>query len=520
MQFYSTYALHRAMQLHGEQVAMVSGERTHTYAELGERVARLAAGLKGLGVEPGDRVGVLALNGDYYVELYLAIWWAGAVINPVNIRWCATEIASSLDDCDTRVLFFDPTFENLLDDIRAQSQSLRELIAIGQSEATREQHDYQGLINGHAPIEDTRRSGSDLAGVFYTGGTTGKPKGVMLSHDALMSNAYLSLLDISLDEHSVTLQNMPLFHLAGLSFMLRSLLRGSRMVLMSGFSIPAVLDCIAHQRVTHIFLVPAMLQMLIDDPLVGERDLSSVEFVGYGASPINEVVLERAFKIFPRAEFAQGYGMTEMAAVITCLSGYYHTTEGRKLGKLKSAGQPLNGLEVKIADEQGIEVARGSVGEILARGPSMMSGYWGREEETAAAIRDSWLHTGDMAWMDDDGFIFIVDRLKDMIVSGGENVYSSEVENALARHPAVASVAVIGIPSDKWGESVHAVVVLKPGAVSCDQELQQHCRGLIAGYKCPRSIEFRDALPFSAAGKLLKYQLRQPFWQGRTRQIA
>jgi len=519
---YLTQALHRAMQCSPRAVATVFQGRTRTYGELGERVARLAGGLRRLGVQPGDRVGVLALNADRTLEYYLAVWWAGGVVNPVNTRWSVAEMAHSLDDCATHILFVDDQFLATADALRAAARAVTTWVYMGERQAPTGMTEYEALVRESEPVPDALRGGDDLAGVFYTGGTTGRPKGVMLSHAALVINAQVSMLGAFFDDSARLLQVAPLFHLAGLSFLLRGVLMGCEQIILPGFSVDGMLAAIERDRATNLMAVPAMLQMLVDDPRTAQADLSSVRFVGYGASPITEALLERAFATFPQAEFAQGYGMTELSAGVSYLTRHYHSPEGRKLGKLASAGQALSGIDLRVCDSDGREVPRGTVGELTVRSPCVMQGYWNLPEQTAAALRDGWMHTGDAARMDDDGFVFIVDRYKDMIVSGGENIYCAEVEGALARHPAVAAAAVIGVPDERWGEAVHAVVVRKPGSdADADAEaLIAHCRDLIAGYKCPRSVAFVDALPISGAGKVMKYRLREPHWAGHARRVA
>jgi len=266
--------------------------------------------------------------------------------------------------------------------------------------------------------------------------------------------------------------------------------------------------------------VPTMVQMLADAPTTAEHDLSSLAFLLYGGSPISEAVIDRALMVMPHVRMMQAYGMTELAPVATVLPAHYHTGEGRELGKLRSAGRPAMIADVRIVDHNGDEVPRGTVGEIAVRGPGMMLGYWNKPTETAEAIRNGWMHTGDGGYMDEEGFVFIADRIKDMIVTGGENVYSVEVENAIAKHPAVIQCAVLGIPDDKWGELVHACVVLRPQATLTLAELQEHCKPLIANYKIPRSIEIMESLPMSGAGKLLKNKLREKHWAGRDRRVG
>ncbi|WP_326539206.1 acyl-CoA synthetase [Pseudorhodoferax sp.] len=515
-----TQSLHRAVQQYPDRVATVFNGRRQTFRQLHERVARLAGALQALGMRAGDRVGMLALNSDRTLEFYLAVWWGGGVVNPVNTRWSAAEIAFSLQDCETAILFVDDAFVPMVPELRAQAPCLQTLLYVGEQPVPAGFLGAEQALAAAAPVPDALRSGDDLAGVFYTGGTTGRPKGVMLSQEALATNALLSLVASPLDRDAVLLHSAPLFHLAGLSALMRSLVMGTKNVFLPGFTPGGVLRAVAEERVTNLMLIPVMLQFLLDDPAARTADLSSVRVVGYGASPISEALLERAFGLLPQADFVQGYGMTELAAGVTYLTAEYHSAAGRKLGKLGSAGRALNGVDLRIVDADGRELPRGQVGEIAVRSPCAMSGYWNLPETTAQALRDGWMHTGDAARMDEDGFVFVVDRFKDMVVSGGENVYCGEVEAALTRHPAVAAAAVIGVPHAQWGEAVHAVLVLRPGTTATAEDIQAHCKTLIAGYKCPRSVEFMAALPISGAGKVMKYKLREPHWKERQRGVA
>jgi acyl-CoA synthetase (AMP-forming)/AMP-acid ligase II len=276
------------------------------------------------------------------------------------------------------------------------------------------------------------------------------------------------------------------------------------------------LSAIAAHGITDMLLVPTMIQMLIDDPSVGEYDLRSVKHFVYGASPISAAVLSRARITFPSAQFAQAYGMTELSPVATLLSAANHDDPHL----LRAAGRAVPHSEVRIVDGDDREVPRGTVGEVVARGDHVMLGYWNKPDETAVALRGGWMHTGDGGYMNDEGYVFIVDRVKDMIITGGENVYSAEVENALAQHPAVAACAVIGVPDPRWGERVHAVVVLRPGESVTPEELSGHCKALIANYKVPRSAEFVEALPMSGAGKVLKRELRKPYWEDANTDVS
>ncbi|MDT4831678.1 Long-chain-fatty-acid--CoA ligase [compost metagenome] len=521
---YITQGLHRHLQQRPSARAICDQGRSLNFGQLGERVARLAGALKRLGVASGDRVAMLSLNSQRYIEYYLAVPWADAVLNPVNIRWSEAEIVYSLDDSGTSVLIVDDAFNELGARVAARAKAVRTLIHAGDEDTPPGMLSYEALIEAAAPVEDARRGGDSLLGIFYTGGTTGFPKGVMLSHSNIGFSAMAGVANGVFGGDEVFLHAMPMFHLADYWAMNGLFITGGSHVVLSSFVPQVVLETIARERVTQTLLAPTMIQMLLDwrdsHPEAAALDLGSLSTICYGASPITAALLDRARQAFPSAGFFQGYGMTELAPLATTLSAEYHSAEHKQSGKMYSAGRPGACVEVRIVDAEDREVPRGTVGEIVVRGPNVMLGYWNRPEATAEALRNGWMHTGDGGYMDDGGFVYVCDRLKDMIVSGGENVYSAEVETAIASHPAVAQSAVIGIPSDKWGEAVHAVIVLKPGASTTAESIVAHCRERIAGYKCPRSLEFRDALPLSGVGKVLKTELRKPFWENQQRGIA
>jgi long-chain acyl-CoA synthetase len=514
-----THGLKRALQINANGPATAYGARSHTWREVGERVSRLAAGLSSLGVNPSDRIAVLSLNSDRYFELYHAIAWAGAVIVPLNIRWGTMEIEDALRDCCANVLVVDKTFE-AGGSALAKTVPCLKIVYADDDEAPVGMEAYETLIQQNEPMPDAMRSGGDLAGIFYTGGTTGRSKGVMLSHHNLMANARNLLAEGLFPSSATYLFAAPMFHIGSVSAICSVLLSGGSNVIIQAFTPEGVMAAIQNWRVTDVPLVPTMIQMLVDN-LASSFDLSSLKNVLYGGSPISEALLDRATAAFPRVHFTQGYGMTELSAVATLLHWNEHVGDGRAKGRHRSAGRAILGCEVRIVDTENRPLPPGEVGEIIVRGDNVMMGYWERPNETARAIIDGWMYTGDAGRMDVDGFVYVVDRIKDMIVTGGENVYSSEVENAIAQHPGVAQCAVIGIPSEKWGEQVHAMVVPKIGAKLSRDELSAFCRNLIAGYKCPRSFVISEApLPTSAAGKVLKQQLRKPFWGSRGRGVS
>ena len=518
--YYLTQSIHRNAQTRGNKIATVNGDRQRTWKEVKDRVARFAGALKSIGVGEGDRVAILALNSDRYFEYYFSIPWAGACVVPLNVRWSPAENAYSLKDAGAKILVVDDTFAKMVPALKAQGVPLDTVIFIGDGELPEGMLSYEKLISVHQPAEDAYRNNDDLAGIYYTGGTTGFPKGVMLTHSNIWSSAIALVSSIGLDEEARVLHAAPMFHLADGAMTQGGMLAGSTHIFIPMFTPAATIKAIEEKKASHALLVPVMIQMVINDPLVKEADLSSLKFVLYGASPIAEAVLVQAMNTLSSAAFAQGYGQTELAPLATMLSSKYHTTEGPYAGKLKSAGQAIPCVEIKIKDEEGKELPLGEIGEITVRGPNAMTGYWNKPEETAVSLRDGWVHTGDAGYMDEEGFVFLVDRVKDMIVSGGENVYSAEVENAVSNHPAVQQVVVIGIPSEEWGEQVHAEIILKEGMTATPEDIIAKTKEYIANYKCPRSISFRtEPFPLSGAGKLLKRDVRKPYWEGKERQI-
>lgn len=516
---YITQGLHRSLQINRNAMSTLCGDRRRTWSETADRVARLAGGLTALGVSKGDRIGILAVNSDRYLEAYYAIAWAGAVVVPGNIRWSEAEHCYAFRDAGTRILIVDRLFSSLLPAFADLAFDV--VIFMDDGEAPEGTVGFEDLIEGSDPAPDMCGSDDELVGIFYTGGTTGFPKGVMLSHRSIISSFLCSTALTYRGENPVFLHSAPMFHLADASCVYGVTMTGGSHVMLPLFSPGGVVDAIIEDGVNSIVLVPTMFAMIDQHLRENPADLSGVTHITYGASPISESLLRRAIEMFPNARFSQAYGQTELSPVATVLEPHYHALSGPYSGKLRSAGRAAPGIDVRIVDEDMNEVAAGQTGEIAVRSPGCMLGYWNQPELTAQTIVDGWLRTGDAGYMDEDGFVFVVDRVKDMIISGGENVFSAEVENALASHPAVLECAVIGVPDERWGERVHAIVRLRDAMTTNVEELTEHCQSLIARYKCPRSFDiWSEPLPISGTGKILKTELRKPYWGDQQRAIA
>lgn len=507
-------SIRRSAAFRPSAIATIDGAAQQTWSEVVDRVARAADGLRQLGVRSGDRVGILALNSARYFEAQLATWWLGAVLVPMNIRWSVEENIYSIHDADITTLIFDGAFADTASAIFRKVPNMRGIVL--DVEPRDNWYVYDELIVRGQPTEAANTPIDSLAGIYYTGGTTGFPKGVMLSHLALWSSAMAIAVATGINKESRMLHATPMFHLADGSLSHSAMIVGATHVFVPRFEPKAVVGVIEQSSITDILLVPTMIGMLQNCDVYSPERLASVRTLSFGASPIPDPILMNLQSDLPDVQLLHVYGQTEMGPTISYLESKY-----QKPGhpKAQSVGQPFACVELKIVDEDGAEVPANVAGEILARGPGAMTGYWKRPEETAKAIIDGWVRTGDVAYKDHEGFLFICDRVKDMVITGGENVFSAEVENAVASHPAVMQVAVIGIPDAQFGESVHAVIVPKPGQTVTAEEIKEHCSVRIANYKCPRSIELRDSLPTSGAGKVLKRELREPYWQGQRRAV-
>ena len=508
-----TQTLGRAAQTRASHSATIFGDRRRSWAEVQDRVSRAAGGMMRLGVGPGDRVAVLALNSDVYLEMYYSVPWAGGVLVPLNTRWAEPELLFAVRDCEPKILCVDEHFAGCAAAL-AKAAAVTAIVYVGEGVLPDGMIAYEDLAGG-PPADDTERSDEDLFAIFYTGGTTGHPKGVMLSHRNVVLSGLNWNADLRFDDDTVFLHVAGLFHLAGAAPAIALTMAAGAHVLVPKFDVVEACRTIQRERVNFTLMVPTMLNSLVNHSSLADFDLTSVRMCEYGGSPMPEALVLAAQEKLPTWRFIQGYGLTETTAVVVCLRPDRHVLDGPKAGKLNAIGRPSYIAEVRVVDPQGRDTAPGEVGEIIVRGPVVTSGYWRNPEATASALRGGWLYTGDGARLDEDGFIYLVDRIKDMIISGGENVYSAEVENAVYGHPAVQECAVIGVPDAYWGEAVHAVVVLKAGAVLDADELRRHCRSRIAGYKCPRSFTFRaEPLPKSAAGKITKHVLRAEYRAG------
>ncbi len=512
---YHRFLLPTAERL-GTKTAVLDGEFTATFAEHRDRVCRLVDAMaRELGVGRGDRFAVMALNGHEFLELYHASFLGGGVINPLNLRLAPRELAFIMKDSASRVCFTDASFAAAIDRVRAEA-GIEKVVLIGAGDVP---HDlaYEDLVAAGRPTVPAEPEEGDVVLLMYTGGTTGLPKGVVIDHRALLLDVYKVATRFAMDERLVYLHQTPMFHAASLGGVLAAPAVGARTTFVPVFQPATVLDNIERHRVTMTVMVPTMVAMVLDHPDFKPERLASLEVLTYGASPMPTALIERVQAVLPDVDLYQGYGMTENCGLLTLLGPEEHRRGG---GLLRSAGRPVAGSEVSIQDESGVILPAGETGEVCARAGNYMHGYWNRPAETEAAFRGGWYHTGDAGYLDHDGYLYLVDRVKDMIVTGGENVYSSEVENAIADHPGVAQVAVIGIPSDRWGEEVLAIVVRKPDAAPSEEEIKAWARERIAGYKVPKVVEFRqEPLPLSGAMKVLKRELRAPYWEGRDRAV-
>ena len=502
-----------SFERYADKVGFHDGDHHATFGEHGERVLRLADSMhRHLGIHKGDRFAIMACNSHQFLELYHAGFLSGAIANPLNLRLAGKELQFILADSDTEVVFVDSMFaEHLARNIAEVRRDLpiRQVVLIGDGDGPHDA-DYEDLIAAGQPAVPPEPEEDDPVILMYTGGTTGLPKGVLLDSRAETLNLYHIGMALGIDASRVYLHQTPMFHAASMAAVLGIPGVGATSVFVPLFDPGQVLDLIGTYSVNWTTMVPTMIAMVLNHPEFRPDRFAPVKDLVYGASPMPAALLDRLQSTFPELRLWQGYGMTECSSVLTILTAGDHETGGEIL---RSAGRPVVGVNIRIEDDSGNVLPPGQNGEVCARGGNLMTEYWNRPVETQHAFRDGWYHTGDEGHVDAGGYVYLVDRVKDMIVTGGENVYSIEVENAISTHPAVEQVAVIGIPHDVWGEQVHAIVVCRPGAGATEEEIREHARATIAGYKVPKSVEFRtEPIPLSGALKPLKRELRRPYW--------
>jgi len=485
------------------KTAVIDGAESIDYAELHRRCRLLAGALRELGLEKGARVAILANNGQRYIETYIGVPGAGFVIVPLNTRHAVTELKYALEDSQTKVLLVDRDPGELAD-------CVEHVIMIPDT--------YDTMLSAATEIElGINVEESDLAGLFYTGGTTGKSKGVMLSHRNLIANTFHYLACVPQKEDDVMLVMAPLFHAAGSLGVIGNIWTLGTQVTLAAFDPKSALDLIAEHGITESLGVPTMLAAIAEEQHVRPRKTDSLKMLAHGGSPIATEILRRAHSAFPSAELVEVYGATELSPLCTVLSNEQDLIDSPLA---RSCGRPALGNEITILDAHGSALASGEIGEVVVRGPNVMQGYWNKSEQTAAVLKDGAYWTGDLGYMDDQGYVFLVDRSKDMIVSGGENVYCTEVEEVLYQHPAILEAAVFGVPDNKWGEAVWAVIVPREGNEIDKTQVIEFCRERIAGYKVPKGLDVQlEPLPKSGPGKVLKRELRAPHWEGQERSV-
>lgn len=494
-----------------DAVALSFEGRETTYGGLDRASNQVANGLIAAGIKPAGRVAILDKNSDAFFSVLLGAAKANAVLVPLNARLAAPEIAFVINDSGAEVMFVGEAFLETLAKIRDELITIRKVIVIDASYAA--WRDAQAILDPGLLSQP-----DDVCIQMYTSGTTGHPKGVQLTHRnfALTSPKVFDLWGDWMPDDTLLI-TMPLFHIAGAGTGILGLLAGLKVIVLREFVPSLVLDAIQRDRITATFLVPAMILVLLAEKNIDQIDLSSLKRVIYGASPIPIELLKSALRVFKRAGFVQVYGLTETSGVITALSPEDHSRADGEV--MKSCGRPIDGVELRIVNALGRALPPREVGEVVCRTTRNMKGYWNRHDDTARTLRGEWLHTGDAGYLDESGYLYIHDRIKDMIVSGGENIYPAEIESALFGHPDIADIAVIGVPDERWGESVKALVVLRKDGVADAVGILHYARERLAGYKIPKSIEFLLDLPRNPSGKVLKRKLREQYWQGHDRRV-
>ncbi|HEX5484139.1 MAG TPA: fatty acid--CoA ligase [Terriglobia bacterium] len=516
-----------AARIFGNKDGVACGDLRITYGEFNERCDRFSSALAEIGVKAHDRVAFLGFNCHRLLEAYYAVPQIHAILLPLNIRLNAEELAQILQDCEPRFLFFDPEFTPTVETLRAGAPCLRQCICLNEPRPEwAYPQTHEELLAQAKPREFDFRSidENSVAELFYTSGTTAHPKGVMLTHRSLYLHALYVASALRLGDDDTGIYTVPLFHVNSWGSPHTLTLAGARHVILRKFDPQTLIDLIDRERVTRLQMVPSMAIALINNPDFSKHDLSCVKEVMIGGAPSNVTLIRQVEEKFPGARIAGGYGLTETSPVVSIAYIKDHRKNDESVIQQRrkaTAGYSIAGVEARVVDADGRDVpANGQeTGEVIIRSDTVMEGYWNDPEESARALRDGWLHTGDLATIDEEGYILVVDRIKDMVLSGGENIATAEIERVIYQHPAVLECAVIAVPDEQWGEAAKALVTLRPGREATEEEILAHCRRHLAGFKTPKTVEFRDSLPKGGTGKILKRVLREPYWQGHERRV-
>ncbi len=516
-----------AASVFGNKLGVVCGDLRFSYSEFNQRCDRLSDALLKLGLRPGDRVAYLSFNCHRLLEAYYGVPQIGAILLPLNIRLNPEELAYILNDSAPLLLFFDPELIPLLEALRPQVEAVEHFIALRDTKPGWAHPQFYDQLLAAAEAREVDYRGIDensVAELFYTSGTTAHPKGVMLTHRNLYLHALYTALGLRGADEEVHVYTVPLFHVNSWGAPHILALTGGRHVMIQKFDCLAVLDLVQRERATRLHMVPTMVIALLNHPEFSKYDLSSVKEVMMGGAPTSTALVRQVEEKIPGCVAMGGYGLTETSPVITAARIKTHLradSDEANLRRKATAGYAFAGSEVRVVDPSGKDVKPDGreVGEVIVRGDVVMAGYWKQPEETARVIRDDWFSTGDLATIDEEGYILIVDRVKDMVLSGGENIGTAEIERVLYEHPGVLECAVIAVPDDTWGEVPKALVTLRDGCRAAETEILDHCRKHLAGFKVPKSVDFVDSLPKGGTGKILKRQLREKYWAGRERRV-
>ena len=514
----------RAETLFAKKIGVIDGDKQFTYAQFSERTHRLANALRDLGLRKGDRVSFLISNTHQLLEAYFGVLEAGCILNPINIRLSPQDIGYILDHSGSRALFFHADFLPLVSTLKNSLAETKFFVIVEGARGEVATHEYEALLaSARADYIAPALDENDIAELFYTSGTTGKPKGAAITHRALYLHAFNVAVGMRFGDEDVVLHIVPLFHVNGWGTPQFVTMVGGTHVMLRKVDPGVILDAIQRHRITRLFGVPTVFNLLLNHPGFEQYDLSSLRVINLGGAPSSPTLIKTIQERFKCTCFV-GYGLTETTPILTCAWHKAHLagdSPAQKIARETKTGYPLPGIHLRVVNAEGTDVARdgAEIGEIVVQSNTVMEGYYRDPDATAHAIRDGWFHTGDMAVMDDEGYVLIVDRSKDIIISGGENISSVEIENCLYAQPKVFECAVVAVPDEKWGEVAKAIVVLKPGETATVDDIIAHCRAHLAHYKVPKSIEFRDTLPKGGTGKILKGTLREAFWQGKANRV-